>query len=62
MKFLLIAIYLGHGQTTPTMHHQQFSDIEVCRARAKLFTERAQVGHARAFCVKLREGILSDYK
>lgn len=53
--WVLVAVYLGLGSSVPTMQQETYKSKEQCREVAALYVNRARVGQARAFCLKVKE-------
>ena len=55
MKYLLIAIYLGHGSGMSRTQTEQFPDKEACQAMASRYVKQVTSGQSRAFCLRLTD-------
>ena len=55
MKFLLVAVYVAHGSSVPQVDYRAGLTKETCRVKAERYVKSPMKGHARAFCVPLRE-------
>ena len=54
MKFLLIAVYLGHGLDVPRYETRPFTDKQQCQQLAARYVGQVYSGQARAFCLELK--------
>lgn len=55
MKFLLIAVYLAHGDTSPRYETRGFDDRQSCQALAADYVKGKVMGQARAFCLQVKQ-------
>lgn len=54
MKFLLIAVYLAHGGTTPRVETRPYDVKKDCQEMASRYVGQVISGQARAFCLPYR--------